>query len=130
MTKKLSVAGMRHVALRVSDLEACEKFYVELLGYEVEWKPDADNVYLSCGVDNLALHRAQVKSEVDRLDHIGIILHTADDVDRWFEFMCDHSVKIEKEPRTHRDGARSFYCYDPDGTLIQMIYHPALAENT
>ncbi len=36
----------------------------------------------------------------------------------------EHAVRMRTEPRTHRDGARSFYCYDPDGTLVQMIHHP------
>ena len=29
-----------------------------LLGFAVEWEPDPDNVYLTSGCDNLALHRA------------------------------------------------------------------------
>jgi predicted enzyme related to lactoylglutathione lyase len=37
-------------------------------------------------------------------------------------------VKILKEPKTHRDGARSFYCLDPAGNTVQMIYHPPLAK--
>ena len=36
------VAGMRHVALSVTSLEACERFYVDVLGMRVEWRPDAD----------------------------------------------------------------------------------------
>ena len=32
--------GMRHVALFVRDMAACEQFYVNLLGMEVEWRPD------------------------------------------------------------------------------------------
>ena len=50
--------GMRHVALFVDDLAACEHFYTELLGMEVEWRPDEQNVYLTSGNDNLALHQA------------------------------------------------------------------------
>ena len=49
--------GMRHVALFATDLEASEAFYVDLLGMTVEWRPDDDNVYLTSGNDNLALHR-------------------------------------------------------------------------
>ena len=49
-------AGMRHVALNVLILEPMERFYVDLLGFDVEWRPDPDNVYLCSGVDNLALH--------------------------------------------------------------------------
>ena len=34
---------------------------------------------------------------------------------------------ILREIKTHRDGARSFYLSDPDGVVIQMIYHPPIA---
>ena len=124
------IAGMRHVALRVKDIRASEKFYTELLGYTVEWRPDDDNVYLSCGVDNVALHRCDQPSEAGALDHIGIILNAPDDVDAWFEFLKGRGVKMKSGPETHRDGARSFYCYDPDGVQLQMIYHPPLVDGT
>ena len=35
--------GMRHVALNVRDMAACEQFYVDLLGMRVEWRPDPDS---------------------------------------------------------------------------------------
>jgi len=34
--------GLRHVALCVRDLEACERYYVDLLGMQVQWRPDPD----------------------------------------------------------------------------------------
>jgi len=64
-------SGMRHVAIFVKDLEASEQFFVDLMGMQVEWRPDPDNVYLTSGNDNLALHRAPIERQVDRLDHIG-----------------------------------------------------------
>lgn len=123
------LAGMRHVALFVKELEACEKFYTELLGMKVEWRPDCDNVYLCGGCDNLALHRATDSAPMQgqRLDHIGFIINSIQDVDKWFDFLKDNGVQIAKEPRTHRDGARSFYCFDPDGTAVQLIYHPPIS---
>jgi hypothetical protein len=36
-------------------------------------------------------------------------------------------VVIKAAPRTHRDGARSFYCLDPDGNTVQFIFLPAPA---
>ncbi|HSW52644.1 MAG TPA: VOC family protein [Sulfuricaulis sp.] len=125
-----ATAGLRHVALNVRDLEACEQFYTGLLGMRVEWRPDADNVYLTGGKDNLALHRAA--SAIDpgaaqRLDHVGFMLNEIADVDAWFVFLKSKGVTIIKEPRTHRDGARSFYCQDPDGNVVQLIYHPPLS---
>ncbi len=122
--------SLRHVALQVHDLEACERFYAGLLGMRVEWRPDADNVYLTGGSDNLALHRATAlhagESE-QRLDHIGFLLRDIAQVDAWHEFLKDSGVPIAQPPRTHRDGARSFYCHDPDGNRVQIIFHPPLA---
>lgn len=63
--------GMRHVALFVEKFSASEQFYTELLGMEVEWRPDEDNVYLTSGNDNLALHRVDGKRDQGQLDHIG-----------------------------------------------------------
>ena len=58
MPQRPSHRGLRHLALGARQLEAMKRFYVDLLGFEVEWEPDADNVYLSSGIDNLALHRS------------------------------------------------------------------------
>ncbi|MEJ2575302.1 MAG: VOC family protein [Gammaproteobacteria bacterium] len=120
--------GVRHVALFVRDLAACEHFYVDLLGMQVEWRPDPANVYLTSGGDNLALHQALPDAERDearqRLDHIGVLLSAPEAVDQWFAWLGEHGVRMRTEPRTHRDGARSFYCYDPDGTVVQFIHHP------
>jgi catechol 2,3-dioxygenase-like lactoylglutathione lyase family enzyme len=131
MTPPPATAGLRHVALNVHDLQTCEQFYVELLGMAVEWRPDEDNVYLSSGNDNLALHRcAQKPSGQQCLDHLGFILKTPQDVDAWYEFLLANGVKAKSKPRTHRDGARSFYCFDPEGVLVQLIYHPPIADVT
>jgi catechol 2,3-dioxygenase-like lactoylglutathione lyase family enzyme len=125
-----ATAGMHHVALFVTDLAAAEHFYVELLGMAVEWRPDAENVYLTSGSDNLALHRLEADySGPQHLDHIGFILNTPEEVDQWFDFLRAQGVTMKTNPRTHRDGARSFYCLDPGGNTVQMIFHPPLAKN-
>ncbi len=125
-----ATAGMRHVALHARDFEQMEHFYVELLGMRVEWRPDPDNVYLTSGNDNLALHRAPAdgpRPEAQALDHIGFILNAPEQVDAWHRFLAAHGVPLQAAPRSHRDGARSFYCRDPDGNSVQLIYHPPLA---
>ena len=130
MQRPAPTAGMRHIALYAQDLEAAEHFYVELLGMSVEWRPDADNVYLTSGNDNLALHRAEraTPADVQVLDHIGFILKTPDDVDDWHRFLKANQIEMKSEPRTHRDGARSFYCVGPQNVIVQMIYHPPIAD--
>lgn len=129
MERPEPTAGLRHVALTVGDLEACERFYVQLLGMQVEWRPDADNLYLTSGNDNLALHRGSTgfAPEGDqRLDHLGFIIESPEQVDVWYAYLREQGVTMKTEPRTHRDGARSFYCSDPVGNAVQIIYHPPL----
>lgn len=128
MSERKRIAGLRHVALSVTALEACEEFYVKLVGMRVEWRPDADNVYLTSGVDNFALHRATSPTSAvgQRLDHIGFILVSAEEVSRWHDYLLSEGVTMKTGPKAHRDGSHSFYCLDPDGTVLQFIYHPPL----
>ena len=48
--------GIRHLALKVKNFDLCFVFYTEILGMSIDWKPDDNNVYLTNGSDNLALH--------------------------------------------------------------------------
>jgi catechol 2,3-dioxygenase-like lactoylglutathione lyase family enzyme len=124
-------AGLRHLALNAHNLDAMKAFYVDVLGFGVEWEPDADNIYLSSGIDNLALHRAPAGPGAaggQSLDHLGLIVRAADDVDRWAAFLESRGVTLDAKPKTHRDGARSCYFSDPDGNKVQIIHHPPIAE--
>jgi catechol 2,3-dioxygenase-like lactoylglutathione lyase family enzyme len=114
--------GIRHVALTVRDLAAAERFWVEVMGYLVEWRPDADNVYLHGGRDNLALHRGEAAGG-GQLDHIGIAVPTPADVDAWAEHLEAHGVTLKARPKTHRDGSRSLYFHGPQNLLVQIIHH-------
>lgn len=120
-------AGLNHVAFTIKHFAECEKFYTELLGMKIDWQPDADNLYLSSGKDNLALHRAPQDFSPDKhqhLDHIGFALLAREDVDAWHDYLVSQGVVIKAKPKDHRDGTRSFYCADPDGNVVQMIYYP------
>ncbi|MBP9722325.1 MAG: VOC family protein [Gammaproteobacteria bacterium] len=133
MIDKPKTSGLRHVALFCLKLEECVSFYTNFLNMTIEWQPDKDNYYLTSGNDNLALHRAPdnfIADSFQYLDHIGFILDTPQLVDHWYEYFKAADIKIEitTQPRTHRDGARSFYCKDPDGRTIQMMYHPPISE--
>jgi catechol 2,3-dioxygenase-like lactoylglutathione lyase family enzyme len=123
-------AGLRHLALNVRHMAEMKQFYTGILGFAVEWEPDADNVYLSSGTDNLALHTAPSDATpvASPLDHFGVIVRNAEDVDRWAAFVESHGVTLDARPRTHRDGARSCYLSDPDGNKIQIIHHPPISQ--
>ena len=121
-------AGLRHLALNVTRLDEMKTFYVALLGFAVEWQPDDDNIYLSSGIDNLALHRStSAAAAAGSRDHLGLIVRAADDVDLWAEYLEANGVTIDARPKTHRDGARSCYFRDPDGNRVQIIHHPPIS---
>jgi catechol 2,3-dioxygenase-like lactoylglutathione lyase family enzyme len=135
------VIGLRHVALTVGDVARAEDFYTRVLGFAVEWRPDAENVYLRLGDDNLALHRyhapagdpgedhdAFTARRGQHLAHLGLVVPRPDDVDAWAAHLRAHQTPLLAEPRTHRDGARSLYCTDPDGNAVQILYHPPISD--
>ena len=135
--------GIRHVALKVRDLERMERFYVDVLGYVVEWRPSERELYLTRGEDNLALHQgrapkvegspsaesgAQSASEsTGALDHFGLLMDRAEDVQAWATHLEAQGVVLDTRPRLHRDGATSFYARDPEGNRIQFLHHPPIA---
>lgn len=127
----IETQGMRHVALRVVDVERSKRFYGEVFGMRVVWQPDPDNAYLSSGRDNLALHRdteAQgPPAGVQALDHIGFFVAQLPQLERDFAWAQEQGLKIVKPLRRHRDGTSSFYIADPDGIVIQLIHDPAMA---
>ncbi len=100
----------------------------------IDWQPDEDSAYLTTGSDNLALHRGGEKDNetqdgVSGLDHFGFVVSHADEVEAWALRLAAQGVKLEQLPKEHRDGSRSFYFRDPDGNLIQILFHPHIFES-
>lgn len=129
------IRGLWHLALRVKDLKRSRAFYESLFGMKAVWEPDADNVYLSSGRDNLALHQIPAADMADyesargqRLDHLGIVVDSPESVDRLFERSEQEGVTIVHRPKRHRDGSYSFYAADPDGNTVQVLYEPTLSK--
>jgi catechol 2,3-dioxygenase-like lactoylglutathione lyase family enzyme len=126
--------GIRHVALFVRDLATVEAFYRDVLGYREEWRPSERELYMTRGADNLALHAVdapagqQGEARESRLDHIGLLMARPEHVDQWAAWLESRGVALDTRPRTHRDGARSFYARDPEGNRIQFIWHPPIAD--
>jgi catechol 2,3-dioxygenase-like lactoylglutathione lyase family enzyme len=125
------ILGLRHVALNVRDVRKSVEFYRNVLGMDVEWEPDPENVYLTSGSDNLAIHKLPEGAEpstVQNVHHIGFIVKTMADVDALAAHVESQGISLVHPLKTHRDGARSFYFKDPDEVLIQVLYHPPISE--
>lgn len=125
--------SLRHLALWLtpSAFAPTVAFYREVLGMALHWQPDDDNVYLTSGSDNLALHRVPagrtVVHEHGALDHLGFVVGDVAAVHAWFSRVTAAGAAIVAPPKTHRDGATSFYFRDPAGHLVQIIHIPELA---
>ncbi|MGH7794650.1 MAG: VOC family protein [Candidatus Binatia bacterium] len=131
MGRIVGLQGMRHIALKVRDVARAKKFYQEILGMDVVWEPDPQNVYLSSGCDNIAIHQVSENflktAEERQLDHLGFVVESIARVEELeFEFRSQ-GVTIVHPFKVHRDGSASFYCADPDGIVIQMLYEPTLS---
>ena len=131
MSRIAGLKGMRHIALKVRDIGRSKSFYQDILGMEVVWEPDSQNVYLSSGCDNIALHEVSQRfatgAAEQQLDHLGFLVETIDQVKQLEQEFDAKGVKIVHPFKIHRDGSASFYCTDPDGIMIQMLYEPQLS---
>ncbi len=116
--------GLRHLALKVRDLAAMSRFYQDVFGMRVVWQPDAQNCYLSSGTDNLALHHDADAGSGGALDHLGFLMASPEDVRAAAQAVTQRGVPIVKPLKVHRDDSVSFYCSDPDGNVIQVLYVP------
>jgi catechol 2,3-dioxygenase-like lactoylglutathione lyase family enzyme len=131
MSRIPGLKGMRHIALKVTDVARSKRFYQEMFGLEVVWEPDPQNVYLSSGGDNIALHEVSkdvAAGAVERqLDHLGFVVDTIERVSDLEKDFIARGVTIVHPFKLHRDGSASFYCADPDGIVIQLLYEPTLS---
>lgn len=122
--------GMRHIALKVKDVARSKAFYQQSFGMQVVWEPDSRNVYLSSGCDNLALHEvseAFPAAPGQQLDHLGFVIDSIARVKELEAAFRARGVTIVHPFKIHRDGSASFYCADPDGIIIQLLYEPHLS---
>jgi len=120
--------GLRHLALRVAEVERAREFYARVFGMRLIWQPDADNVYMSSGCDNLALHRSpRGDPSAQALDHLGFIAASVAEVEEGYAWAMANRLDIVKPLAHHRDGSVSFYLCDPDGNVIQVLYERSIS---
>jgi len=97
--------GLRHLALRVADVDRATEFYCRVFGMKVVWRPDPENAYLSSGCDNLALHRgAAGDPRAQSMDHLGFIVPTIAEVEAGYAWAQGNAIEIATPLKHHRDG--------------------------
>ncbi len=118
MKSPLKVTGIDHVVLHVKDLERSKKFYVELLGMEVEHEYSW-GVFLRCGNQMVALFEAEDGAEIhagDEMNHMALRLKLGD-YKKVKAILEETGIKVSGR----RGDPHCIYFSDPDGHRLQLL---------
>jgi len=109
--------GLRHLAVRTRDLGTTERFYRDVLGFELAFPHDGMIFLRMPGGDDL-LNFVETRTAFDPqaggLDHFGMHVPPA----RWDEMLArleTAGVKIES-----RRGNTAIYIRDPNGYTVEL----------
>lgn len=119
-------------ALYCEDLEAAERFYVEVLGLEPMTREPGRHVFFRCGDGMLLLFNPAVTEDEEAPGrgepvpehgargpgHMAFRAGRAE-LDEWKEHLESHGVPIERETEWP-NGARSIYFRDPAGNSLEF----------
>ena len=131
----VKITEMDHIVLRVKDVEASMKFYVEVLGLQPErvdqWRSgevrcpsarlNADTIIDFFASDQETIGRDGVKNQ----DHYCMVIEKTDmeELKAKFEAMgVDIQAGPGKRWGSHGDGI-SLYIYDPDNNVVELRHY-------
>lgn len=122
----MPVAGMNHFTVLTSDLNACKRFYTELLGLEEGFRPDLGfpGVWLYAG-GQAVLHvisgRPLPADPHGVLDHMAF---TATDLPGTVAKLKARQVAYDLR-RQAQSGTWQLFCFDPNGARVELDFDPA-----
>ncbi len=115
-----------HVVLKARDLEQAERFYTEVLGFEVVTRLEQPRgVFFTLGTQHHDLAVLEVSPEADepKADQVGLH-HVALQVENWaalkecYRTLQQHGVPIIRA--VDHGVTRSIYFCDPAGTWLEL----------
>ncbi len=129
MSEPPNIESIVETALYADDLDAAERFYVDILGLVLIGKEAGRHVFFRVGVGNvLLIFRPESTLQggggfpphgARGAGHFALGIN-ADSLDPWRRYLLDKSVSIEKEISWPR-GGRSIYFRDPAGNLVELL---------
>ncbi len=127
--RPFQIRKLGHVVLNVRDLEASERFYTEILGFEVtdrypESMAPGGMVFLRCGTDHhtVALVGGAQHREDTHLHHFAFEVATPDEVFRARELLRQRGVPIVFEGRRRAGCQIAIEFLDPDGNNLEIYW--------
>jgi len=118
MKASLKVTGIDHVVLHVKDLARSKKFYIDLLGMEVEHEYSW-GAFLCCGRQMVALFEVDDGEEIhggDEMNHMALRLKSGD-YKKVKAVLEEAGIKVSGR----RGDPRCIYFSDPDGHRLQLL---------
>ena len=143
--KQKVITGIRHTGIVVTDMEKALRFYRDLLGLKVvkDFKEQGDYIDNISGLSAVRLRMVKLTADdgsmielLQYLSHpreardnhqicdIGCshIAFTVDDIDKEYTRLLESGVRFNCPPYNSPDGyAKVTFCYDPNGTSIELV---------
>jgi catechol 2,3-dioxygenase len=114
-----------HLVLNVKDVEVSEKFYTEVLGFEIAVKRPL-GTFLTCGKihHDLALFQAPEDAQPVSegrlgLNHFAVQIEDVDELQEVYQHLKAHGVPIDR--LVDHGMTKSVYFFDPDGNRIEFF---------
>ncbi len=124
----MQLKGIHHIALNVKDLDRAERFYTDVLGFQVthRFSKGLNHLMLETGNAAIALFEApdlEVKEAMNLLSEEGY-LHLAfeanpTDFEKIVKELKDKNITIDSGPVKRGDG-ESVYFNDPDHNHLEI----------
>ena len=107
-------------ALRISDDAVSRAFYVDRLGFQIEWEhrfqPDFP-VFLKVARNGMTVFLTQHRDDCPS----GALVHFyVADVDAWYAEFLARGVAIQTPPSEDIEGLRDMLILDPDGNKLRF----------
>jgi catechol 2,3-dioxygenase-like lactoylglutathione lyase family enzyme len=123
----MRVSGLLEAAVYGNDLEALERFYVDVLGLEPVARTDARNVVLRAGRSAIILFDPDTSRDTggpfpphgpSGPGHVAFVIPD-DDLSRWRARLEQFGVPVEREVEWP-EGGTSLYVRDPAGNSVEL----------
>jgi catechol 2,3-dioxygenase-like lactoylglutathione lyase family enzyme len=128
----IATRGLHHLAIRVRDLAAAERFYGGLLGLRVVkrwpavsgpgersiWVDTGDGAFLALEIAGAAHAHAHADADADGLHLVALRIDVADRA-AWKERLARAGVAVYHETRF------TIYLRDPEGNRVGLSHYPA-----
>lgn len=114
---KIRVTGIGHVVLHVRDIATSKKFYVDLLGMEVDQERPQE-MFLTCGQQRLALFERDSlpDSRARDLDHMALEIESGS-----YEEVTTSLEQVGIRVTGRTGDPHCIYIRDPDGHRLQIL---------